>query len=174
MDENTKQSSKGLSRLVTFIVLLGFWFTLSDKHDLFHISLGLISCFLVTLVSHNFLFEDIRAENRLGMVIRFILYLPWLIYQIILANIHVAGLVLSPKLKIDPEIVTYKSSLKTDFSLLTYGNSITLTPGTITMDIVDGEFYVHAISKKVKDDLMTGEMEARVAYVYFEGEKVKK
>ena len=58
--------------------------------------------------------------------------------------------------------------------MVTLANSITLTPGTITMDIIDEEFYVHALSKKVADDLLTGEMEARVAYIYLEGEKFKK
>jgi multicomponent Na+:H+ antiporter subunit E len=52
--------------------------------------------------------------------------------------------------------------------MVTLGNSITLTPGTITMDIVDGEFFVHALSKKVADDLLGGEMERRVAHVFME------
>ena len=53
---------------------------------------------------------------------------------------------------------------------LPLGNSITLTPGTITMDIVDGEFHVHALSEKVAQDLLSGEMERRVAHVYLEDE----
>jgi multicomponent Na+:H+ antiporter subunit E len=69
---------------------------------------------------------------------------------------------------IDPKIIRYKTRLKSDISLLTFANSITLTPGTITADIHEGEFYVHALSKKVADDFMTGKMEDKVAYIFEE------
>lgn len=163
-----------LGRLVTFFLLYGFWITLSGKYDLFHLSLGFLCSFLVGCVSHDLLFEDIKAKNRLISILRFVRYLPWLIYQIILANIHVASLALSPRMPIDPKIIRFKTKLMSDLSIVTLANSITLTPGTITMDIIDGEFYVHALSKKVADDLLTGEMEQRVASIFLEGEKFKK
>ena len=87
----------------------------------------------------------------------------------ILANLHVAKLVLAPS-GIDPQLVKVKSKLKSDISMVTFANSITLTPGTITMDIDDGEFYVHALSQKVADDLLSGDMENRVAHVFFEND----
>jgi|GEM_PF-308638 multicomponent Na+:H+ antiporter subunit E len=163
-----------LGRLVTFLLLYGFWITLSGQYDPFHLSLGFVCSFLVGGVSHDLLFEDIRANNRLVTIIRFIRYLPWLFYQIILANLHVAYLVLNPRLPIDPRIIKLKTGLMSDISRVTLANSITLTPGTVTLDVNDEEFYVHAISKKVADDLLTGEMEQRAAYIYLEGEKFKK
>jgi multicomponent Na+:H+ antiporter subunit E len=69
---------------------------------------------------------------------------------------------------IDPHIIRFKTRLKKDFSLMTFGNSITLTPGTITVLIKEGYFYVHAIDKKVAEDLLTGEMEDKVAGVFME------
>jgi len=163
-----------LGRIATFLVLFGFWVTMSGKFDAFHLSLGLICSFLVGFISHDLLFEDVRARNRFASILRFFGYLPWLIYQIVLANLHVAYLVLSPKMPIDPKIIKFKSNLMSDLSKVTLANSITLTPGTITMDIIDEEFYVHAVSKKVADDLLTGEMEQRVAHIFLEGEKFKK
>jgi multicomponent Na+:H+ antiporter subunit E len=163
-----------LGRLVTFLLLYGFWITLSGQYDPFHLSLGFLCSFLVGGVSHDLLFEDIRAKNRLITIMRFIRYLPWLFYQIILANLHVAYLVLHPRLPIDPRIIKLKTGLMSDISRVTLANSITLTPGTITLDVNDQDFYVHAISKKVADDLFTGEMEQRTAYIYLEGEKFKK
>jgi len=71
---------------------------------------------------------------------------------------------------IDPHIMRFKTKLKKDLSLMTFGNSITLTPGTITVLIKDGDFYVHAIDMKVAEDLLTGKMEDKVAHVYMEGE----
>jgi multicomponent Na+:H+ antiporter subunit E len=163
-----------LGRIVTFLILFSFWITMSGKFDSFHLSLGVICCFLVGFISHDLLLEDVRAKNRVASIVRFISYLPWLIYQIVLANLHVAYLVLSPKMPIDPKIIKFKPKLMSDLSKVTLANSITLTPGTITMDIIDGEFYVHAVSVKVADDLLTGEMEQRVAYIFLEGEKFKK
>ena len=69
---------------------------------------------------------------------------------------------------IEPHMIRVKVRLKKDISIVTYANSITLTPGTITADIADGEFYIHCISKKVADDLFTGEMENRVAHIFLE------
>jgi multicomponent Na+:H+ antiporter subunit E len=125
---------------------------------------------LVAFLSHDLLIENISGLKRLEKTWRFVLYVPWLIYQIVVANLHVAYLILNPKV-IDPRIVRFKTKLKSQFSMVTLGNSITLTPGTITMDIVDGEFYVHALSKKVADDLLGGEMERRVAHVFLEDEE---
>lgn len=165
--------SESLSRFVTFILLYLFWLLLSGYYDLFHLSLGILCCSLVAFLSHDLLFENGISKNIVIIIKRFISYLPWLIYQIVLANFHVAYLVLSPKMPIDPKIIRFKTKLKSDIAKVTLANSITLTPGTITMDIIDGEFYVHAISEKVASDLLTGEMERRVAYIYLEAESKK-
>ena len=162
--------SSNLRRLAVFAILFGFWLLLSGHYDLFHLSLGLICSLLVAFVSDDLLIENISGSKRIVKTRRFLTYVPWLIYQIVLANLHVAYLVVNPK-AIDPQIVRFKTRLKSEFSMVTLGNSITLTPGTITMDIVDGEFYVHALSKKVADDLLGGEMERRVAHVFLEDEE---
>jgi multicomponent Na+:H+ antiporter subunit E len=101
---------------------------------------------------------------------RFIAYIPWLIEQIVLANIHVASLALRPKMPINPQVVKFKTKLETDISCVALANSITLTPGTITMDIKDGYYYVHGLSQKVVDDLKTGEMEDRIAHIFMEAD----
>ena len=141
--------------------------------DLFHLSLGIISCALVSLISGDLLFSQKSVtKSHLFQVLRFLKYLLWLLYQIVLANLHVAYLVLHPKMYslIDPHIIRFKVKLKTDIGLTTFANSITLTPGTITVLIHEESFYVHAINQKVADDLLTGEMEDRVAQIYKEDE----
>ncbi len=167
--DRSQRPSNNLRRLAVFLILFAFWLLLSGHYDLFHLSLGLICSLLVTFVSHDLLIENISGSKRIRKTRRFLSYVPWLIYQIVLANLHVAYLILNPK-AIDPRIVRFKTRLKSQFSMVTLGNSITLTPGTITMDIIDGEFHVHALSKKVADDLLSGEMERRVAHVYLEDE----
>ena len=103
---------------------------------------------------------------------RFLLYMPWHFYQIMISNFYVAKLVLSPKMPIEPQIITYKTKLESDISMMTMATSITLTPGTITMDIKNGQFIVHALDKKVADDLHTGEMEDRVAHIFMEADHI--
>ena len=154
---------------VLFPVLFLHWIVWSGKFDSFHLSLGVISCALVTFLSHDlYLKRKKLSPEIMGEAVRFIKYIPWLFYQIVLSNIHVAYLVLSPRMPIDPKIIRYKTRLKTDLALVTFANSITLTPGTITADISEGEYYVHALSKKVADDLMTGQMEDKVAAIFEE------
>ena len=167
--ERSQESSNNLRRLAVFVILFAFWLLLSGHYDLFHLSLGLICSLLVAFVSHDLLIEEISGSKRITKTRRFVFYVPWLIYQIVLANLHVAYLVVNPR-AIDPRIVRFKTKLKSQFSMVTLGNSITLTPGTITMDIIDGEFHVHALSQKVAEDLLGGEMERRVAHVFLEDE----
>ena len=155
--------------IILFTILFLNWIIWSGKFDAFHLSLGVISCALVTFISHDLYFKRKEVSSRIFVeAIRFIKYMPWLLYQIVLSNLHVAYLVLSPRMPIDPKMIRYKTRLKSDISLLTFANSITLTPGTITADIHEGEYYVHALSKKVADDLMTGKMEDKVAYIFEE------
>lgn len=156
--------------IITFSIFFTFWVIWSGLFDAWHLSLGVISCAITTYLSHDLIFK--RKEFQKGQlteVIRFIKYLPWLFYQIYLANIHVVKLALHPRMhdRIDPHIIKFKTKLKKDMSLVTFANSITLTPGTITVLIKDGYYYVHAIDMKVAGDL-PGEMEQRVGYIYME------
>ncbi len=154
----------------TAVILFAFWMLLSGKFDTFHLTLGAICCALVAYLFHDLLFANTRVGDMRVIAWRFITYMPWLIEQIVLSNIHVASLVLRPKMPIDPQIIKFKTKLETDISCVTLANSITLTPGTITMDIKDGVYYVHALSKKVAEDLNTGEMEDRVAHIFMEAD----
>jgi multicomponent Na+:H+ antiporter subunit E len=171
VDPKPNQGSNNVARFfAVFLILMAFWVVFSGKLDAFHLSLGAICCALVSWASADLLIKNFGGQNRLMKTLRFLAYAPWLIYQVILSNFHVVALVINPS-KIHPQIVRFKSKLKSDFSNVTLANSITLTPGTITMDIENGnEFVVHALSKKVADDLLSGEMEKRVAHMFFETE----
>jgi len=155
--------------IITFLILFSNWIVWSGIFDAFHLSIGVISSIIVAYVSSGLLFRRKRFSiKHLTEAIRFIKYIPWLLYQIALANIHVAYLVLNPKMPIDPKLIRFKTKLRKDISLTTFGNSITLTPGTITADIQKGEYYVHALSGKVAEDLLSGEMENKVAHIFTE------
>jgi len=161
-----------LNVIATFLILFGFWVLLSGKYDFFHLTLGVICSLLVAFLNHDLLFANARVGDAKVIFQRFIAYIPWLLYQIVSSNIHVALVALSKNKPIDPRIIRFKTKLESDISWVTMANSITLTPGTITMDIKDGEFFVHALDKKVADDLNAGEMEDRVAHVFMEADHI--
>lgn len=165
-----KRKSQFQNAVGTALILFAFWALLSGKFDLFHLTLGAICSAIAGYLFHDLLFVNVRVGDVRTVAWRFIKYIPWLLYQILLANIHVASLVIRPKMPITPQVVTFKTKLETDISNVTLANSITLTPGTITMDIKDGVFYVHALSQKVADDLNAGEMEDRVAHIFMEAD----
>lgn len=158
------------SRFLTFITLFCLWIILSGKFDLFHIGLGLISCGIVTFFSGDLLFPQSKTGGLFRRIIHVINYVPWLLYQVVVANLHVLYLVFHPRMMalIDPQIVRFDSTLKKELSLVTFANSITLTPGTITMYVsVNGAFQVHAIDKESGEPL-PGEMEKRIARAFEE------
>ena len=158
-----------MRHIYTFFIMMGFWILLSGKFDLFHLTLGVLSSALVSFLSADLLMYK-EGKNRLSTGLRFIMYLPWLMYQIVLSTLHVTFLALHPKMKdqIDPTIVTFKTKLTSNIAKVALANSITLTPGTITIRVEDQIFYVHAISRKAAAGL-PGEMEERLAKVFEKG-----
>jgi multicomponent Na+:H+ antiporter subunit E len=150
--------------------MMGFWILLSGKFDLFHLTLGVLSSALVSYLSADILMHDTGKKDRLAIAFRFLAYIPWLLYQIVLSTIHVSFLALHPRMldNIDPTIVTFKSRLQSNVARVALANSITLTPGTITIRVEGDIFYVHAISRKAAAGL-PGEMEDRLARVFERG-----
>lgn len=155
--------------LYTALLMFGFWLLLSGKFDLFHLILGIISSLLVSWMSADILFQDRAKKGRLLEGFRFLLYIPWVLKEILLSTLHVTWLALHPAMteKIAPRLVTFRTKLKTDTARVTLANSITLTPGTITIRIEDDVFTVHALSDKVARSL-PGEMEERIARIFAE------
>ncbi len=155
---------------LTFIIMFVVWVFLSGKFDPFHMSLGLISCAIVSYLSADLLFPSRATKGMFGQCLRFLKYIPWLLVEIVKASLHVTYLVFHPRMMdlIDPRIIKFRSKLTSDMALVTFANSITLTPGTITVYVsVDGDFKVHAIDKASGDPL-PGEMEARISEIFGE------
>jgi multicomponent Na+:H+ antiporter subunit E len=156
--------------IVTFTIMFGFWLIFSGKFDLFHLTLGVISCAMVAAFSHDLLFPAGLKIDFLYTWIRFAGYIPWLIYQILLANLHVLRLCFHPRMMdlIDPHIIEFNSRLDSDIARTTFANSITLTPGTITVNVsLLGRFTVHCIDFPSSKPL-PGDMERRIAGVFKE------
>ena len=158
-----------LSFLITFILMFLSWIVLSGKFEPLLLWLGGISSFLVAYYFYDLLFPNLEP-GYLKIFIKFINYCPWLIVEIIKANFHLLYLAFHPRMKdlIDPHIITFKTNLKTDIAITTLANSITLTPGTITVTAdSDGVFRVHAIDRESAEAL-PGTMLKKVAKVFGE------
>ena len=152
---------------MVFLILFAVWLVFSGHFDVLHLTLGLACSTLVAVFSSELLLPQtpsFRTAVTTGRVLR---YLPWLLYQIVLANLHVVYLVWRPG-QLRPQIVRFKTGLTSDLAKVVLGNSITLTPGTITMDIDDDEFTVHAVSDAAARSLRSEEMERRVGHVFLE------
>lgn len=157
-----------LAFVLTFVLMFGLWIVLSGKFEPLLLVLGLISSALVAWTSAQLLFQQPDLGQYVKDSFRFTAYVPWLIYQIVLANFHVLKLVLHPRMMelIDPQLITFQTDLKKDISLVTMANSITLTPGTITASVTaDGYFKVHAIDQACAEPL-PGEMGERVKKIF--------
>lgn len=159
------------SFFITFILMFLTWIVLSGKFDPLLLWLGGISSFFVAYYFYDLLFPVMKPAY-LGVFLRFTGYIPWLILEIIKANFYMLYLAFHPRMKemIDPQIITFKSKLKSDIAIATLANSITLTPGTITVSAdSEGVFRVHAIDK-ASADALPGVMLKKVAKVF--GEKI--
>jgi len=146
-----------MRRLVYFI--LGFiiwviltWPFIDGKIDIQVVVAGLIASFLVAILFHEILPKEHRVFISPIRLFWFLVYLPVFLYYMVKANVDVMYRALHPKMPIRPGIVKIRTSLKTDAAITALANSITLTPGTMTVDLTDdGYLYIHWINVQSDD-----------------------
>jgi multicomponent Na+:H+ antiporter subunit E len=123
--------------------------------------LGVLSCLLVVLIANRMDVVD-HEGHPIHLGLRAIVYWVWLAKEIVKANIDVARRIVHPRLPISPTLVRVKASQKSELGQVIYANSITLTPGTVSVQVSDGTILVHAIAEEMAGDLKAGEMDRRV------------
>jgi multicomponent Na+:H+ antiporter subunit E len=149
-----------------------FWLLLSGLYDLMHISFGVFSVILVMFMNYPlrrrlFAMEEERSATlSFSRLQRLSFYIPWLLWQIIVSSIQVAYVVLHPRCPIDPALLRFKTKLKNVSSKVILGNSITLTPGTITLEIEEDQFLVHALMDISSTGIIDGSLPGQVAKLY--------
>ena len=144
-----------------FVVLAIFWAAISGQTLLFLVGCGVVCCIGTTAVALRMGSHD-EESHWVPFLLRMVTYVPWLMWQIILSNLHVAARVWSPKPVIEPRMFTIPVDLKSPLAIVTYANSITLTPGTVTVDVRENEMLIHALTKETADDLISGSMHEQV------------
>ena len=152
-----------------FLVLLGFWISLSgqinifEADDRFLLTCGVLTCIFVTYLTYRTGILD-EEGHPFHLLPTMFLYLPWLLWQIILANLDVAYRVWHPTLKISPRMIRVPFRTKSPVATVIYANSITLTPGTVTVSVDERNkvMLVHALSDKSAESLLSGDMQDRI------------
>lgn len=142
-------------------VLFGVWLLLSGHYTPFLLGLGGISTILVVAIALRMDVVD-HEGHPVHLGLRILGYWLWLIVQIIWANVDVARRVLSPSLRISPRMLRVRAMQRTELGRVIYANSITLTPGTVSVELEGTEILVHALSAEAADDLRGGAMSRMV------------
>ncbi|MGI9484369.1 MAG: Na+/H+ antiporter subunit E [Geminicoccaceae bacterium] len=151
------------------VVLSVLWLLLSGHwHNPLLIGLGMASILLTMIVSIRMSVAD-REGHPIHLAFRGLLYWPWLVKEIVVANIDVAKAILGLTDAVRPSLFNIKASQRTDLGKTIYANSITLTPGTVTIAMTDDELTIHALTPAAREGLATGEMDRRVTHLEGEG-----
>ena len=164
------------SAFLQFVILFAFWLLLSGHYQTKYIIIGAISAGLVTFFTNDVFHFALRrgesVEPKTKLILlqlwRFLLYLPWLLSRIIMANLQVAYLVLHPKMPIDPGLLVFRTQMRKGIAQVTLANSITLTPGTITTSLEDGQYIIHTLNRPLAGELEDATMQNKIAGVYLE------
>ncbi len=142
-------------------VLYALWLLLSGYFEPLLMGLGLASVFVVVITAERMDVID-HEGHPIHLSWRALFYWPWLALEIVKSSISVAQVILKPGMPIKPSVFKVKASQVTELGHVLYANSITLTPGTITLDLHDGYLDIHALTEDAKEGLMGGEMDRRV------------
>ncbi|MDP2182225.1 MAG: Na+/H+ antiporter subunit E [Actinomycetota bacterium] len=151
------------------IVLFGFWVLILGSFNPSGLATGLVLSVLVAWFTERTLWtEDDAPYLTLRQAGRFFVYVGFLVKEIVWANIYVAEKVLDPRLPIDPLIIEHLSALKRPVSGVALANSITLTPGTLTVDVDGSVFFIHCLDREFADDIASRKLDHIIAKVFEE------
>jgi multicomponent Na+:H+ antiporter subunit E len=137
--------------ITVFILSLVFWFMLTFEFTLSNLIVGAVASIITSAVFTRFFIKNIYKLVQPKRYFWFVVYLFVFIWECLKANLDVAYRVLHPAMPIRPGIVRVKTTLKSDLAKMLLANSITMTPGTISVDIIDDYLYIHWIYVKSED-----------------------
>lgn len=167
LNDSTRDSTtwKGplpvLHALSLAAALYGLWLLLSGHLEPLLLVLGACSTALVVFIALRMEVID-QESHPLHLTFKLPAYWVWLAWEIIKANFAVARILLTPSLPISPTVVRASASQQSELGQVIYANSITLTPGTVSMSLEDGRIDVHALTEDMARSLLEGDMDRRV------------
>lgn len=151
-----------------FVLGFVFYLLLGDPTSAFDLGTGAGVALLAALFFRNVTFEF--TPNLLDAsfgVVRSILFVPYLLWEIAIANVQFAYVVLHPSLPIDPRIDRIDAAVEEGLSVTTFANSLTLTPGTLTVDTSGSKLLVHSLTENTREDLLAGGRERAIRFLFY-------
>lgn len=155
-----------MRRLVSSAVLFVFWLVITGSIKPLDLGIGLALSVAIGYWAEHVLWRGEREPLTGRAWLRAPMYLLWLIKEIVVAALYVAERVLDPKLGIAPVMHAHRVHFKSDTARVAFANSITLTPGTITIDISEDTFVIHCLNASFSDGISSGDFERRVARTF--------
>ncbi len=146
------------------VVLAAIWLLLSGHFEILMLFFGVISIAISVFIAMRM---DVVDHEGVPLQVTWAMlrYLPWLAWEVVKANIDVARRIIDPNLPISPKFFETKASQSSDLGQIIYANSITLTPGTVSVDLDPGVIMVHALSIEGAEGIEAGEMDRRVTQI---------
>lgn len=148
-------------RIFSTLALFGLWLILSASTNFAHLALGALVAAIVVWLS-----PKAKPNSKSLSWGAAFAYIPWLFLRVLKSGIHVCKLILHADLPIKPELIEHKTNLSSDGELAVLGNSITLTPGTITVEVEPGKLVVHAIDGASQQELSSGAFDKKVSQLF--------
>jgi multicomponent Na+:H+ antiporter subunit E len=158
--------------LRTFATVFGisylFYLVIGGFAGTFDYVTGAVSAGIVSVVLSGIMFDRPVRPLRTGRtLLRWLVYVPYLLWEVAKANIEVAYIILRPSMPIDPSMEKIQPAVPGSLPVTTLANSITLTPGTITVDVRGNDFYIHALTGSARTALFDGGLERAVRFVFY-------
>ena len=140
-----------MKKVIQFIALFAMWLLLTWSLNWQDVVMGALAALIVTALTGNIILGKLWHILNPVRLFWSLVYIPYFLWNVLLANFDVAYRVIHPDMPIKPGIIKVKTTLKTDIGRTALANSITLTPGTLTIDIIDDTLYIHWINVKHTD-----------------------
>lgn len=150
-------------KIVWLVILLGiFWVVNSGHFDFLLLGFGVLSIALVIWINNRMTRFSEGYQPPVIMSVRLPFYIAWLLKEIVKSNVEVVRCIYQRRPAIEPRVFKVKVSQQSDLFKALYANSITMTPGTITMEVEGDEFTIHALTRSSREGLESGDMDRRV------------
>jgi len=151
-----------LTYFVIFVMLFATWVVLSGKFSVFFLGIGVVVCLLAALVAVCVRGGDIKLKSFLRTMVYWPFYFMWLFKEVVVASIFVTCRVWKVDIVISPVFAWVPVTNISDFGLTVFANSITITPGTVSVSVADDKIRVHVLVEEKLADLKKGDMEKKV------------
>lgn len=152
--------------LAAAAVVFAFWLVISASLAPADLALGLVLSLLLGWWSVHFLWVGAAPRLSLREGAMMLRQAPGFALQVFLSALHVARVVLDPRLPIDPRLVVCRTGLQRDISRIAFAQAVTLTPGTLTVDMRAGDFLLHCLDEASAQRILDGSLERQVAAVF--------